>query len=139
MWQSIYAVLTTYEGIYIFYLLPIVYFMTIVYNVISSRRREHHRIGIRDLTVVAAILLISLDFIHYLYLFLTHTGKLLPSHYLLPKYAVGCLLWLWIFWYSYEKYFARHVAGEQFKARYINLLWVSGGSLVLACVGVMLS
>ena len=59
--------------------------------------------------------------------------------YLLIKYAVGGILWLWIFWYSYEEHFARHVAGERFKARYANLLWISGGSLVLAVVGVMMS
>jgi hypothetical protein len=139
MWQSMYTVFTAYEGVYIFYLVPIVYFIVIVLNVISSRHKEHQRIGIKDLSVVGAILLILLDFVYYLYLFFSKTGELLQPQNLLIKYAVGGVLWLWIFWYSYEKYFARHIAGEQFKARYANLLWISGGSLVLAIFGVMMS
>ena len=139
MWQSIYTVFTTYDGVYIFYLVPIVYFIVIVLNVISSRHKEHQRIGIKDLSVVAAILLILLDFVYYLYLFFSKTGELLQPRNLLIKYAVGGILWLWIFWYSYERHFARHVAGERFKARYVNLLWIFGGSLVLAVVGVMMS
>jgi len=139
MWQFIYTIFTTYEGVYIFYLIPIVYFITIVFNVLSSRRRDHKRMGVRDVTVAVALLLILLDFVNYLYLFFTKTGKLLPPRYLLIKYAVGCLLWLWIFWYSYEWHFARHVAGEHFRTRYTKLLWLCGGSLVLALVGVMMS
>jgi hypothetical protein len=139
MWQSLYTVFTAYEGGYIFYGVPIVYFIVIVLNVISSRHKERQRIGMKDLSVVAAILLILLDFVYYLYLFFSKTGELLQPRNLLIKYAVGGILWLWIFWFSYEGHFARHVARERFKARYVNLLWIAGGSLVFAIIGVMMS
>ncbi len=139
MWQSIYTIFTTYEGVYVFYLIPIIYFIMIVFSVISSRHREHKRIGVKDVTVVVAILLILLDFVNYLYLFFTKTGKLLPPLYLLIKYLVGCLLWVWIFWYSYIGHFSRHVAGEYFRTRYTKLLWIFVGSLLLAFVGIRMS
>lgn len=139
MWQLMYTVFTTYEGIYIFYLVPIIYFIVIILNIISFKHKERRRIGIKDLSVVAAILLILLDFVYYLYLFFSKTGELLQPRNLLIKYAVGGILWLWVFWYSYEGHFARHVARERVKARYANLLWISGGSLILAIFGVMMS
>lgn len=139
MWQAIYTVLTAYAGVYIFYLIPIVYFITIVVSVISSRRARHKRLAARDGIAAVAMGLIALDFVNYLYLFLTETGELLPSRYLLIKYTIGFFLWLWILWYSYEGHFTPGVAGKYFRTRCIRCLWVCAGSLVLAVVGIIMS
>ena len=139
MWRQIYHLFTVYEGIYIFYLLPIVYFMIIVFHVIRTRCFLPRQFGIKD--VITAIILLAIlgDFIHYLYLFSTHTGKLLPVNALFVKYVVGFFLWLWVLWYSYEGYFTRLAAGERFRRRRVALAWMGAGSLALAFVGGILS
>lgn len=139
MWQQLYNAFTTYEGVYISYLAPISYFAAIVFIVISSRRTLHNRIRSKDLIAAVAMVLISLDFLYYLYLFLTKTGELLPPQHLFIKYAVGFFLWIWILWYSYEGHFTRRVAGEHFKSRCARLIWVCVGSLVLGFVGIAIS
>ena len=139
MWKQLYTVFTTYEGVYIFYLIPIVYFMIIVCNVIVSKRSLSQRFGAKDITAAAIIVLILLDFIKYLYLLLTKTGELLPPTAFFVKYIIGFFLWIWIFWYSYEGYFTRRVAGEQFRKRRTTLAWICTGSFVLAIVGIIMS
>lgn len=134
-----YRILTTYEGLYIFYAVPIVFFIIIVRRIISSFRSSGKRIGIGEVMAVAALGLLTLDFIYYLYLFFTKTGELLPPLHLLLKYTGGFLLWLWIVWHSYKKYFSRRVAGEQFMARWKQVIWVAVGSGVLAIIGIMIS
>ncbi len=139
MWQQMYTAFTTYEGLYIFYVVPIIYFLAIVCTVISSRRTLHKRVRSLDLIAALAMALIALDFIYYLYLFSTKTGKLLPPGYLFIKYSVGFFLWMLILWYSYEGYFTPHVAGRYFKSRCMKLVWVCVGSLALAGVGIVMS
>ena len=139
MGQQLYKVFTTYEGMYIFYLIPIVYFLTIVFRTVYSQTRLHKQIGARGVIAAVAILLIFLDFVYYLYLFLSKTGKILPSNILFVKYAVGFFLWIWVLWYSYKVYFARHVAGEQFTKRRATLIALCVGSIVLGIVGIVVS
>jgi hypothetical protein len=139
MFQLIYTAFTAYEGVYIFYLLPVVYFVVIVFSVIFSKHKLRQPIKIKDVMAMVAIVLIFLDFGNYLYLFLTKTGELLPPSYLLIKYVIGFFLWLWTFWYSYKGYFARRTAGEQGRKRQLGLVWMGVGSLVLAFVGIIIS
>jgi hypothetical protein len=63
MWQYLYKVFTTNQGVYICYLLPIVYFMAILLEVISSKIRRHDHIGGKDIIAAVAILLIFVDFV----------------------------------------------------------------------------
>ena len=139
MWQLLYKGFTSYEGVYLLYLVPIIYFIIIVVGVLASKRRLHQRIGAKDVIAVLAIGFITLDFINYAYLFFTKTGVLLQPLHLLIKYIAGFFMWLWIFWYSYQHYFARLVAGEQFSKRRTELILMCVGTLVLAVVGILLS
>ena len=139
MWQQLYTVFTTYEGMYIFYLIPIVYFVTIVFKTVYPKIRLQTPIGVHGIIAAVAISLISLDFVYYLYLFLSGTGKPLPETWLLVKYMIGFFLWLWVFWYSYKVYFARHVAGKHFTTRRVTLVGLCIGSLVLGIVGIAIS
>jgi len=139
MWQLLYKGFTSYEGVYLLYLVPIIYFIIIVVGVLASKRRLHQRIGAKEVIAVLAIGFITLDFINYAYLFFTKTGVLLQPLHLLIKYIAGFFMWLWIFWYSYQHYFARLVAGEQFSKRRTGLIFMCVGSLVLAVVGILLS
>ena len=139
MWQLLYKGFTSYEGVYLLYLVPIIYFIIIVVGVLASKRRPHQHIGAKDVIAVLAIGFITLDFINYAYLFSTKTGVLLQPLHLLIKYIAGFFMWLWIFWYSYQNYFARLVAGEQFSKRRTGLILMCLGTLVLAVVGILLS
>jgi hypothetical protein len=139
MWQLLYKGFTSYEGVYLLYLVPIIYFIIIVVGVFASKRRLHQPIGAKDVIAVLAIGFITLDFINYAYLFFTKTGVLLQPLHLLIKYIAGFFMWLWIFWYSYQHYFARLVAGEEFSKRRTGLILMCAGSLVLAIVGILLS
>jgi hypothetical protein len=139
MWQLLYKGFTSYEGVYLLYLVPIIYFIIIVVGVLASKRRLHQRIGAKEVITVLAIGFITLDFINYAYLFFTKTGVLLQPLHLLIKYIAGFFMWFWIFWYSYQHYFTRLVAGEQFSKRRTGLIFMCVGSLVLAVVGILLS
>ena len=139
MLQQLYAALTTYEGMYVCYLIPIVYFLFIVLKSVLSRTRQQKSVGIREVAAVVAILLIAADFVNYLYLLFSGTGKLLPSTWLFAKYAVGCIFWLWVFWYSYEAYFSRRVAGKLFARRLTILVLLLVGTLVLGGIGMVMS
>ncbi|MBD3306867.1 hypothetical protein GF339_10600 [candidate division KSB3 bacterium] len=139
MWQPLYTALTAYEGMYIGYLAPVVYFTVLTVRTIGSRRARHHRLTLRDITVAIGLILIILDFLNYLYLLLTNTGELLPPAYLFPKYVLGLLVWLWVVWYSYQGYFARRAAGDQFRKRRNSLLWLVIATAVLAGVGIAIS
>lgn len=139
MWRQVYHLLTAYEGIYIFYLIPIGYFMFIVFHVIKTRYFLPRQFGMKDLLTAIILLTILGDFFHYMYLFFTNTGQLLPVNALFVKYVIGFLLWLWILWYSYEGYFTHRAAGERFRKRRVSLVWMGAGSLVFALVGGVLS
>lgn len=134
-----YHLFMNYEGIYIFYLIPIGYFMIIVLHVLRTRLFLPKQFGIKDLGAAIIIFVILADFIHYLYLFITKTGQLLPLNALFVKYVIGFFLWLWVLWYCYEGYFTRRVAGQHFRKRRATLVWIGAGSLVFAVVGGLLS
>lgn len=139
MWQLLYKALIAYEGVYLFYLAPIIYFLIIVFNVFSSKRPFLQRMSSQDVITALAIGFITLDFMNYTYQFLQKTGALLQSQHLLIKYTIGLLIWIWIFWYSYKNYLAYHIAGKQFSKRWTGLVLMCVSSLVLAVVGIMIS
>ena len=139
MWQLLYKALIAYEGVYLFYLAPIIYFLIIMFNVFSSKRPFIQRIRSQDVITAFAIGFITLDFMKYAYLFFTETRELLSSQHLLIKYTVGFLIWIWIFWYSYKNYLAYHIAGKQFSKRWTGLVLMCVGSFALAVIGIMIS
>jgi hypothetical protein len=139
MWQYVYRGLTVYAGMYLCYLLPIGYSIVIFYAVLSSKLRRGERLRGYDLLVAIALMLVSVDFARYLYLWLTHTGRLLPSMPLVIKYVVGGCLWLGIGWYAYTFYFCRRTAGELFGSRRMTLIGICVGSLILTLIGMIAS
>ena len=139
MLQQLYNALTTYEGMYVFYLIPIGYFLVIVVNSAYSRIKHQQPIGLQGILAVLSILVICADFVNYLYLFFSRTGTLLHTTALFIKYGVGFLMWLYVIWYSYHTYFSRHVAGQFFKRRVTILVTLMVGSLVLGGIGIAIS
>lgn len=139
MWQSLYTILTTREGMYIAYAVPIGYCLMIVGKAVLAKRAGHGRLGLGDMITLIALLLIALDFVYYLYLFVSHTGRLLPARYLFPKYVGGGVLWIWVAGYLYLTHLAPQRAGEQGKSRYIQLVGMVVGTAVLGMVGVLIS
>ena len=138
MLQTIYGVLTTHLGMYLCYVIPIVYFLIIVLSNVFSRLKEQKSIRAKGIIAVIGLAMILLDFIRFVYLFSSGTGKLLPPTMLFAKYALGSCLWLWVIWYSYEVYFSRRIAGEMFSKRLTILALVCGGSLLLGGIGAVM-
>jgi hypothetical protein len=139
MLRFVYTVFTTYQGMYLCYLVPVAYLLSIIFMMISSKMKRREALQGQDVVAAGAVLLIVLDFARYLYLFLTHTGRLLPLPYLFLKYIVGGLVWLWILWYCYQGYFARRVAGASFTKRWKILLAICAAGLVFAFIGIAMS
>lgn len=139
MWQSLYTILTTREGMYIAYAVPIGYCLMIVGNALLTKRAARVRPGLGDTITLIALLLIALDFVYYLYLFFSHTGKLLPARYLFPKYVGGGVLWVWVAAYLYLTHFAPQRAGAQVKSRYIRLAGMMTGTAILGLMGILIS
>ena len=139
MGQTLYSALTARAGMYVCYLVPIAYLAGIMVHIIQEKQVQHKRLGAGDVVTILALLLVSLDFVYYGYLFFTHTGRLLPPNHLLVKYVGGGILWVWILGYCYQMYFARQAAGNKLKSRYMQLVWVVIGSLVLGGVGIAMS
>ncbi len=121
---KIYDVLIKNEAVYLFYLVPIVFFMSIVLRLMFYKLKYHKKLFPRDLMAVATMLLIFLDYVNYLYLLVTGTGKVLPISAFVTKYTFGFLLWAWMFWYSYHVHLKRNLTKEVLKK----------GSVILACV-----
>lgn len=139
MWQSIYAMFTTHAGMYIGYLIPISYLIWLVVRIVREKQAQNGHLGPGDLLALLGLLLVTVDFVYYGYLFFSGTGKLLPPTHLLLKYTGGTLIWGWILAYCYQHYFTRKAAGTQQKARYAQILWVVIGTLVLGSVGIAIS
>ncbi len=127
--SKMYDVLTKYEAVYLFYLVPIAYFVSIVFRLIYYKLKYHKKLYPRDIMAVATMLLIGLDYINYLYLLISGTGEVLPFPRFLIKYTFGFLLWLWMFWYSYQVYLKRNLTKE---------VLLKKGRVVLACLISML-
>lgn len=125
---KVYEVLTRNEAVYLFYLVPIVFFMSIVARLMFYKFKYHKKLYPRDLMAAGTILLIFLDYVNYLYLLISGTGQVLPFSAFVTKYTFGFLLWAWMFWYSYQVHLKRNLTREALKK----------GSVILACVVSML-
>jgi hypothetical protein len=134
-----YTLFTTYEGMYLCYLFPVAYLLAIIFMMISSKMKRREALKGQDVAAAGAVLLVVLDFARYLYLFLTHTGRLLPLPYLFLKYIVGGFAWLWILWYCYQGYFTRRVAGASFAKRRAIGLGICAAGFVFALIGIAMS
>jgi len=139
MWQTLYSALTARAGMYIGYLAPIIYLAGLVAYLVKRKQARKKHLGAGDLFTVLALLLVSLDFVYYGYLFFTQTGKLLQPNHLFLKYAGGGFLWVWIIGYCYRMYFAPQAAGSKLKDRYMQLVWVAVSCVVLGVIGFVMS
>jgi hypothetical protein len=144
MWQllfNLYNVLVKYEAVYLFYLVPIVYFMTIVIRLMYYKLKYHIPIYFRDVIAGATMVLIFLDYANYLYLLITGTGQVLPFTAFLIKYTIGFLLWAWMFWYSYKIYVKKNLNGRNFvlKKKYAVLAFICSVLVILLVIGLTIS
>ena len=139
--HNIYAVLTRSEAVYLFYLVPIAYFMTIVARLIYYKLKYHIQIYFRDIIAVATMLLIFLDYLNYLYLLISRTGRVLPFTAFLIKYTIGFLLWVWMFWYSYKIYVKNNLRDKSAHLKKKEAVIVCVGSMfiILLIIGLVLS
>lgn len=148
MWHSfsdtlmgMYKVLTKNEAVYLFWLVPIAYFMMIVARLLYYKLKYQIQIYFRDVIAVATMLLIFLDYLNYLRLLITGTGRMLPFTAFLIKYTIGFLLWMWMFWYSYQIYIKNNLKGKRAHLKKAHAVIVFLGSMViiLVIIGVVLA
>jgi hypothetical protein len=137
MW--LYKILTKYEAVYLFYLVPIVYFMSIVIRLVYYKLKYHKKLAYRDIMAVATMLIIGLDYINYLRLLVTGTGKVLPFIAFLIKYTLGFLLWAWMFWYSYKVHLKRNLTGENLKKWRVVIICIISIIIILLIIGIVVS
>ena len=138
MLPYVYKAFTTYEGMYIGYLIPIVYFSRVTFTTAFNNFKRRRHAGLNDVIAAIAMILIAADFINYLYLFFSRTGALLPPSLLYGKYVVGFCLWIWALAYCYRAYFSRTAAGSNFRQRLILFAIVIVASLILSGLGIAL-
>jgi hypothetical protein len=137
--EKLYEVLTKYEAVYLFYLVPIAYFMSIVIRLIYYKLRYHQQIYFRDIIAVATMILIFLDYVNYLRLLITGTGRILPFTAFVIKYALGFLLWAWMFWYSYKVHLKRNWTVKNLKKRWAVIAFIGTMCIILVVIGIVVS
>ena len=136
---DLYNVFTRYESVYLFYLVPVTYFMAIVVRLVYYKLKYHGRLASRDFMAVATMLLIGLDYVNYLYLLISGTGKLLPLRELIIKYTIGFLLWAWMFWYSYKVHLKRSLTKENLRKQRVVIVCVFSMFIILVIIGMVVS
>lgn len=137
--MKIYEVLTRNEAVYLFYLVPIVFFMSIVLRLMFYKLKYHKKLVPRDLMALATMLLIFLDYLNYLYLLVTGTGQVLPITAFITKYTFGFLLWAWMFWYSYQVHLKRNLTKEALKKGRVVLAWAVSMFIILVVIVAVVS
>jgi len=139
--REIYNILTKSESVYLFQLVPIAYFMTIVTRLIYYKLKYRIQIYFRDVISLATILLILLDYVNYLRLLITGTGKVLPFMAFLIKYTIGFLLWMWMFWYSYQIHVKNALKGKgaHLKKRHAIIVFIGSMLVILVVIGIVVS
>lgn len=138
MW-NLYDVLTKYEAVYLFYLVPIAYFMSIITRLIYYKLKYHQKLSYGDIMAAATMLIIGLDYMNYLFLLITGTGKVLPFMAFLVKYTFGFLLWTWMFWYSYKVHLRKNFAGHHLKKGQVIMICIASMVLILIVIGVVVA
>jgi hypothetical protein len=137
--KKLYDILTKYEAVYLFYLVPIAYFMSIVVRLVYYKLKYHQKIYFRDIIAMTTMILIFLDYVNYLRLLITGTGKVLPLLAFIIKYALGFLLWAWMFWYSYKVHLKRNLTVKNLKKRWAVIAFVGTMFLILLVIGIVVS
>ncbi|MBD3308477.1 hypothetical protein GF339_18775 [candidate division KSB3 bacterium] len=137
--RQLYEILTKNEVVYLFYLVPIIYFASIIVRLIYYKLKYQRRLSYPDVMAGATMLIIVLDYINYLYLLITGTGKVLPIGALLIKYTLGFLLWIWMFWYSYKVYLKRNFTATTLKRWRMIIVCVGSMALILIVIGLVAS
>lgn len=137
--RHLYEVLTKYEAVYLFYLVPITYFISIVVRLIYYKIKYRQKLSYGDVMAAATMLIIGVDYVNYLYLLISGTGKVLPLTAFLIKYAFGFLLWTWMFWYSYKVHLQRSLAQYHIKKRHAILICAISMLIILLVIGIVVS
>ncbi len=138
MLQQMYRTLTAHEGMYLCYVVPLGYFVSIIAASAFNDFKVRGQARLGSMAAVVAILGITADFINYLYLFFSKTGKLLPPQVFYAKYALGFVLWGWAIWYAYAAYFSKQAAGARFNKRLLILAVVLLCGLIVGGLGIAL-
>lgn len=138
MLPQLYEVFTTYEGMYLCYLIPIIYFSGVVFTTLLTNRKLRKHAGMVGMIAAIAMMFITVDFVNYLYLLFTKTGKLLPPTLLSLKYVIGLGFWGWVVVYCYRAYFSRQAAGKLFRQRLLVFGLVIVMAMILAGLGIAL-
>ena len=138
IFSKIYQVLTKSESVYLFQLVPIAYFMTIITRLLYYKLKYRVQIYFRDVISLATTLLIVLDYVNYLRLLITGTGKILPQTAFFTKYAIGLLLWTWMFWYSYQIYAKNSLKGNGGRLKKHHAILVFLGSMLVILILIVL-
>lgn len=138
---NIYKVLTKSESVYLFQLVPIAYFMTIITRLLYYKLKYRVQIYFRDVISLATTLLIVFDYVNYLRLLISKTGRILPQTAFFTKYAIGFLLWTWMFWYSYQVYVKNGLKGNggRLKKHHAILVFVGSMVVILVLIGIVVS
>lgn len=126
---DMYNILTRNEAVYLFYLVPIIYFTSIIARLVFYKVKYRQPLRLSDIMAMGTMLLIGLDYINYLYLYISKKGMVLPFAAFVIKYTFGFLLWAWMFWYAYQVHLKRSLTKETLKKGRIFL--VCGGSMFL--------
>jgi hypothetical protein len=132
--EGIYSVLTTSQAVYLFWLVPIAYFLSIIVRLFYYKLKYRLPLYFRDFIAVATIILIFSDYLNYLRLLVSGTGKVLPIAALLIKYSIGFLLWAWMFWYSYQIHIKNSLKGQNFYVKKWHAVLVFAASVVVILV-----
>lgn len=137
--RNLYEVLTKHEAVYLFYLVPIAYFMSIVTRLMYYKFKYQQKFSYGDAMAAATMLIIGLDYMNYLYLLITGTGKVLPLTVFLIKYTFGFLLWAWMFWYSYKVHLKKNFADHRIKKGRVVILCIASMILILVVISVVVA
>ncbi len=137
--RHLYEILTKYEAVYLFYLVPIAYFISIVARLLYYKLKYRQKLSYGDVMATATMLIIGLDYVNYLYLLVSGTGKVLPLTAFLIKYTFGFLLWAWMFWYSYKVHIQKHLAEHRIKRGHVILICIVSMLVILLAIGIVVA
>lgn len=99
---GIYEALIEYRSVYVYQLVPILYFISIFSRLMYYKCKYGRKIFLRDILTLITLIILVLDYVNYLYFFVAKTGRVLSFTEFLIKYSLGTILWIWMFVYHYE-------------------------------------
>lgn len=99
---EIYEALIEYRSVYIYQLVPILYFISIFSRLMYYKCKYGKKITLKDTLTLITLAVLVLDYVNYIYLFVAKTGRVLSFTEFIIKYSLGTVLWIWMFVYHYE-------------------------------------